>query len=133
MTRIERGEFRIKRLATPTRRVLGGPQRDSGSSAVEGGISGAVTGAIVGGVKGALKGGALGAVGGAAVDAYNAGDPFRESDQHHEGGGRDGAYSDDMSGGRAAGDGATGGDMVVLSHAEVPERDLPAPRGSCRR
>jgi hypothetical protein len=54
-------------------------------------------------------------VGGAAAGAYlhgrMRGDPYRQSDQHHEGGGRDGAYGNDMSGGEAAGDGVTGGDM----------------------
>jgi hypothetical protein len=55
------------------------------------------------------------AVAGGAAGAYlhgkMKGDPYRQSDQHHEGGGRDGAYSDDMNGGEAPGDGVTGGDQ----------------------
>jgi hypothetical protein len=59
---------------------------------------------------GAACGVAGGAAAGRGYDFMNR-DPYRESDQHHEGGGRDGAYGDDMSGGEAAGDGVTGGDQ----------------------
>jgi hypothetical protein len=61
-----------------------------------------------------LCGAACGVLGGAAgAGLYEAWpeDTYRERDVLHEGGGRDGAYGDDMEGGEAAGDGVTGGDM----------------------
>jgi hypothetical protein len=98
-------------LSAPAYATSGGDQDQNSTSnygdAVEGGIAGAVGGAIVGGVKGALRGGAVGAAGGAAVDAYQAmpDDLFSGSADN------DNSYGSEMSGGEAAGDGVTGGDL----------------------